>query len=78
MIKHDEKHRFLDWGPMDGAFEAWQQHLDDKGVPYEVAINTETGHATIYKHMMYTDMGTGMITPCCIENDPFALEGGDG
>ena len=75
MIPHNETHRFLEWGPADKSFDAWICFFEDKQIPHEVAYNHKNGDVTIYKHMMYTDMGTGKITLCCIEHaDEFDID----
>jgi hypothetical protein len=49
-IPHDERHRFLDWGPRDDVFKGWTDYLDELGVPYEVGGGKDKW--TIYKHML--------------------------
>lgn len=66
-IPHDEKHRFLVWGPEDHAFRGWIDFFNSKGVHFEVGYRD--GEYTIYKHMLYTSLATGAIHPCCTEVD---------
>ena len=50
-IPHDERHRFLDWGPLDLLFKSWCDMFDKQGVEYEVGWGGDSW--TIYKHMCY-------------------------
>ncbi len=49
-IPHDDRHRFLDWGPRDEVFKAWTDYFDKIAVAYEVGGGKDRW--TIYKHML--------------------------
>jgi hypothetical protein len=63
-IPHDDRHRFLDFGPRDDVFYCWVAWFEQKGIPYEVAGSADNW--TIYKHMWYVvDTSTGRTCRCC-------------
>lgn len=49
-IPHDERHRFLDWGPRDEVFKSWCDNFDEKDIHYEIGGGGDKW--TIYKHML--------------------------
>jgi len=63
-IPHDDRHRFLDFGPRDEVFYKWITWFELREVPYEIAGSADNW--TIYKHMWFVaDANTGRICRCC-------------
>jgi len=63
-IPHDERHRFLNFGPRDDIFYKWVAWFELKGVPYEIAGSADNW--TIYKHMYFVvDTATERVSRCC-------------
>lgn len=67
-IPHDERHRFLDFGPRDDIFYHWIAWFERKGIAYE--IGGSANNWTIYKHWHATDPDTGKTGRCCPMTEP--------
>jgi len=53
-LPYDETHQFLLWGERDTIFRRWLDHLNSKGVPFDL-VEDSNGQVAIFKHhMVYT------------------------